>query len=93
MEACTASINAKVTPEEKELFNEITSDLGLSPSVAIRMFIKKFNETKGFPYEVRKEPRPMTKEEIKSIRELEESIEDGTVRRYKNFDEILSELD
>ncbi len=33
----------------------------------------------------------MTKEEIKSIRELEESIEDGTVRRYKNFDEILSE--
>lgn len=55
------------------------------------MFIKKFNGTKGFPYEVRKEPRPMTKEEIKSIRELEESIEDGTVRRYKNFDEILSE--
>lgn len=91
MAACTASINAKVTPEEKELFNEITSDLRLSPSVAIRMFIKKFNGTKGFPYEVRKEPRPMTKEEIKSIRELEESIEDGTVRRYKNFDEILSE--
>ncbi len=93
MAACTASINAKVTPEEKKLFNEITSSLGLSPSVAIRMFIKKFNEAEGFPYEVRKEPRPMTKEEMKAIRELEEAIENGTVRRYKNFDEILAELD
>ncbi len=44
-------LNAKVKPEEKELFAKICDEIGTTPSNAIRMFVAAFNKHGGFPFE------------------------------------------
>lgn len=44
----------KLDPHEKALFAENAEALGLTPSAAIKIFIKRFNEYQGFPFEVRR---------------------------------------
>ena len=56
MEA-TASLNTKITPEEKRAFVENTAAIGMTPSAAIKVFVHMFNECKGFPFAVRAVPR------------------------------------
>jgi DNA-damage-inducible protein J len=92
MSYTTASLNTKIDSDDKKLFVETAQNLGLSPSNAIRVFVRAFNEWGGFPFDVRRS-FPMTLEEAKSIERLDKEIADGTVKRYKSFDEILSEVD
>ena len=90
--ACSASLNTKLPLEEKELFNKTVAELGLTPSSVIRSFVRKFNECGGYPYDVRLQ-RPMSYEEVASIKELEDSIKAGTAKRYQSFNELLADLD
>lgn len=55
MEA-TASLNIKIAPDEKREFVEIAESLGMSPSAVVRVFVRKFNDCKGFPFDVRLQP-------------------------------------
>ena len=55
MEA-TASLNTKIDPREKKEFVEIAESLGMSPSAAVRIFVRMFNSCKGFPFDVRMKP-------------------------------------
>lgn len=57
MATATASLNTKITLEEKEAFQRNTEALGLTPSAAIKIFVHMFNEYGGFPFELR---RPTT---------------------------------
>jgi DNA-damage-inducible protein J len=43
---------AKVLPSEKERFYAATSQIGTTPSNAIRMFISAFNKAGTFPFEM-----------------------------------------
>lgn len=45
-------LNAKVKPEEKELFTKICDEIGTTPSNALRMFVAAFNKQGGFPFNV-----------------------------------------
>ena len=56
MEA-TASLNTKIDPEEKRQFVENTAALGLTPSAAVKVFVRMFNACKGFPFAVRLQPQ------------------------------------
>lgn len=56
MKEAKASISLKITPEEKKAFSEIADALGMSPSVALRVMVLKFIETRGFPFDVRQTP-------------------------------------
>lgn len=47
-----AAISAKLTPSEKSRFVKTTEELGLSPSAAIRIFVRRFNDCGGFPFAV-----------------------------------------
>lgn len=51
------SLNTKISREEKEMFLETVKAVGFTPSAAIKMFVRKFIEYGGFPFEVRREPR------------------------------------
>lgn len=88
----TASLNTKLPAEEKELFAETAEALGMTPSAAIRVFVRKFNEYQGFPFAVRK-GFPMTDEEHHEIAMLDKAIDEGTAKTYDSFSEILAEAE
>jgi len=86
----TATVNTKVSIEEKERFNAIAGALGLSQSTVLRNFIKAFNSAGGFPYDVN---YPMSAEEAASTQELNAQIKDGTAKLYSSMDEVWDEID
>jgi DNA-damage-inducible protein J len=88
----TASLNTKLPSDEKELFAETAESLGMTPSAAIRVFVRKFNEYQGFPFAVRK-TTPMSEAERTEIEMLDKAIDAGTVRTYDSFSELLAEVD
>lgn len=55
MEVIT-SPNTKIPLSDKELFVKTTESLGLTPSAAIKIFVRMFNQCGGFPFEVRTVP-------------------------------------
>ena len=55
MEA-TTSLNTKIDPEEKRQFVANAEALGMTPSAAIKVFVRMFNACKGFPFAVRALP-------------------------------------
>lgn len=59
----TATLNARVNAADKERFTAISTALGLTPSSAISVFVRKFNETGGFPFDVKINPEPLESEE------------------------------
>ena len=54
MATMTASLNTKISLSEKEEFQRNAEALGLTPSAAIKIFVRMFNECGGFPFEVRR---------------------------------------
>ena len=52
-----ASLNTKIDPQEKEAFVRNAEALGMTPSAAIKVFVRMFNQCKGFPFDVRLQPR------------------------------------
>ena len=49
----SVQLAARVDDDEAETFREITKALGTTPADALRMFVSAFNDSRGFPYEVR----------------------------------------
>ena len=55
MATTVASLNTKLSVEEKDAFIRNTAALGLTPSAAIKVFVHMFNQCGGFPFEVRRQ--------------------------------------
>lgn len=53
----TASLNTKIDLQEKKEFQANAEALGMTPSAAIKVFVRMFNQCKGFPFDVRARPR------------------------------------
>lgn len=58
--ACGRSANQsrfrpRVDEDEKRQFVENAEALGMNASTALKVFVRKFNECGGFPFEVRRE--------------------------------------
>ncbi len=60
--SATATLNARVNTVDKERFAATANALGISPSAAINIFVRKFNETGGFPFDVRLNSEPFANE-------------------------------
>ncbi len=58
----TATLNARVSVADKERFTNVSNALGVTPSAAINIFVKRFNEAGGFPFDVRLAPEPFVNE-------------------------------
>lgn len=54
MATAAVSLNTKISPDEKAEFQRNTEALGLTPSAAIKIFVRMFNECGGFPFELRR---------------------------------------
>ena len=57
--SATATLNARVDVADKERFAATAS---ISPSAAVNVFVRKFNEVGGFPFDVRLSPEPFASE-------------------------------
>lgn len=57
MATAAVSLNTKISPEEKAEFTRTAEALGLTPSAAIKIFVRMFNDCGGFPFEVRRQDR------------------------------------
>lgn len=55
--ATMASLNTKIDLQQKNEFIRNTAALGMTPSAAIKVFVRMFNLHKGFPFDVRIAPR------------------------------------
>ena len=51
MMSATASLNTKIDLQAN------AEALGMTPSAAIKVFVRMFNQCKGFPFDVRLQPR------------------------------------
>jgi len=85
------SLNTKMDKDDKELFVQTAERLGLSPSSAMRVFVRAFIEEGGFPFDVRC-PYKLSSEAQASYNELNRKLEDGTVKGYQSHAELRREL-
>lgn len=73
--AATVSLNTKIDLKEKNDFLANTEALGMTPSAAIKIFVRMFNQCKGFPFDVRLQPQINYSNPSTSLA----SIQNGTV--------------
>jgi len=45
-------VGVRISPEEKEQFEAVANSIGVTPSVAINIFVTKFTRYGGFPFDV-----------------------------------------
>lgn len=87
----TTNINVRVDAELKQSAEELFSDLGLTMSSAITMFLKNAVSYDGIPFEVKR--RVPNAETRSALAEYEEMKKNPSVyKRYHSFDELLDEV-
>lgn len=86
------SVNVRIDEEDKKIFNEICSELGLNMSTAFNMFVKSMIRTGGLPFEVK--INNYNAETMKALQETNDIIS-GKIKRptYKTSKELFKALD
>ena len=79
----SAQIIAKVDKSQKTQFERITRSIGTTPANALKMFIVKFNNTQGFPFDLRIEDQYI--EELEDILVFNSQIKRETLRIVKLY--------
>ena len=88
----TKTFNVKIDDDDKRLFVELTHQMGTTPSNAVRMFVRAFNEFKGFPFDTSR-PYVMSAEARQAYDEIDAEISAGTARRYGSVADLRNDLD
>lgn len=87
----TTNINVRVDAELKQSAEELFSDLGLTMSSAITMFLKNAVSYDGIPFEVkRRVPNAETRSALAKYEEMKKNP--SAYKRYHSFDELLDEV-
>ena len=92
MPAVMENLNVKIDADEKRQFTEIARSLGTTPSNAVRMFVRAFNDYSGFPFSVAR-PYRMSAATQAAYEELDAEIKAGTARRYGSVAELRADLE
>ena len=81
----TAMTHARLTPEVKERAERILKDLGISISSAYEMFYRQIIAHRGLPFDARILKRS-------TVQAMDEARE-GKGKKYKNVDEMFTDLE
>jgi addiction module RelB/DinJ family antitoxin len=68
-------IATRVDNKEKLIFEQTAKSLGITPAIALKIFISKFNAEHGFPFEVKQTPAQRG-EAFKNEQEVMDFIEE-----------------
>jgi DNA-damage-inducible protein J len=88
------AIQVRVEADFKEEVEAILSNLGLSTSQAVAIFLKQVKMHKGLPFEVRlpHEPNEATKEVLKKSRKGKDLTEYASFQKWKqSLDRAINE--
>jgi len=85
------NLNVKIDAEDKRLFIEFTQQMGTTPSHAVRMFVRAFNEFRGFPFDTSR-PYGMSAEAERARDEIDAALSAGTAKRYGSVTDLRDDL-
>ena len=88
--AATTNFSVRMDSELKKECEALYSELGMTLTTAINVFLRQSLRSGGFPFEVRLE-RP-NKETIAAMLEAERIAKDPSVKGYNDLDELFAEL-
>ena len=87
----TTNLNIRTDKEVKEQSDKIFSELGLSMTAAINMFLRATIRENGIPFSLKLDtPNQETKEALNEFDEMKRNKE--KYKRYESFKEILEEV-
>ena len=88
----TTNINVRVDSDLKQPAEALFSDLGLTMSAAITMFLKSSVSHDGIPFELKRQvPNTKTRAALAEYDAMKNNPE--AYPRYNSFDELLNEID
>ena len=85
------NLNVKIDAEDKRLFIEFTRQMGTTPSNAVRMFVRAFNEFRGFPFDISR-PYGMSAEAERARDEIDAALSAGTAKHYGSVADLRDDL-
>lgn len=88
--ANTTNFSVRMDSDLKRECEALYSELGMTLTTAINVFLRQSLRTGGLPFEVRME-KP-NKETIAAMLEAERIAKDPSVKRYSDVEEALKEL-
>jgi len=94
-----STIQVRITDCDKEEAQKILEELGLDLPTAIRMFLKKVQQSKGLPFDVSLEPERdengLTKKQVKDILQASADAKKGinVSPAFDNIEDALAFLD
>lgn len=87
----TTNINVRVDTELKQSAEALFSDLGLTMSSAITIFLKSAVSHDGIPFEVKRmTPNAETRVALAEYEEMKKNP--GSYKRYESFDALMDEV-
>jgi DNA-damage-inducible protein J len=78
-------IHARVDPRLKESAERIFSQVGITTTEAIRLFLKQVELHRGLPF-------PVTLPTKETVAAMMEANDGATLKRYRSFRELRNEL-
>ncbi len=87
----TSAINVRADKDIKQQAEQICSDLGISMSTAVNMFLRAIVRNRGIPFELQlKKPNKTT---IKALEEAGKIANDNKVKGYNNIEDLKKALE
>lgn len=84
-DAKTEMIHARIDPKLKKSAERIFSEIGLSTTEAIRLFLKQVELHRGLPF-------PVSIPNAETIAAIIEANSPATLKRYRSFRELREQL-
>ncbi|MDR2666846.1 MAG: type II toxin-antitoxin system RelB/DinJ family antitoxin [Holosporales bacterium] len=86
------NISVRVDKETKRKFNSFCDSVGLNPSSAINLYIKKVVNDYKIPFEIAYDSSVPNAETVAAMEEADCISRDPSVKKYKDFSEFLAEV-
>ena len=87
----TINMSFRIDKELKQKADELFKNLGMNTSVALNMFLTQSVREQGIPFTPSMERNKRLLDALKEVEQFENGLLD--TKRYKNFDEVLKDLD
>lgn len=87
----TINMSFRIDKDLKRQADELFKNLGMNTSVALNMFLTQSVREQGIPFTPSMERNKRLLDALKEVEQIENGILD--TKRYKNFDEVLKDLE
>ena len=85
-------INFKTDPKIKNQAQKIAEAMGLNLSDILNLYLRGFVKNKEINFKVHDHELEPSDELINAIRETEEEIKEGKMKRFSNMEDLIADL-